>query len=153
YVVVLRQPYAAFAKAVLERQAYPDLREYPGGPPKRPYDVTAHTLPLLLGLRVVTVRDSLPVGLSAPSSADPPAYRVSGFTGPRAPRVALYKSWSASMDEGWTRYVFDTWGVPYESLTDSMARAGSLGARYDAVILPDQQTRELVAGLSERRYP
>jgi len=157
YVVVLRQPYAAFAKSMLERQSYPDLREYPGGPPRRPYDVTAHTLPLLLGVRALAVADSLPVALSAPVAATAPAYRVDGLT-PDADaqpsvRTAVYRSYAAPPDEGWTRWVFDTWKVPYQSVVDSQIRAGALADRYDAIILPDQDPAAILSGLPADRYP
>jgi hypothetical protein len=54
-VIAMRQPYGGWAKALLERQRYPNDLLYPGGPPKRPYDVTAHTLPLLFGVQVEEV--------------------------------------------------------------------------------------------------
>jgi hypothetical protein len=60
YVIRMQQPYSSFAKTLLERQNYPDLRQYPGGPPKRPYDVTAHTLPMLMGVAVDTISRPFP---------------------------------------------------------------------------------------------
>jgi hypothetical protein len=161
YVVVLRQPYAAFAKAVLERQTYPDLREYPGGPPRRPYDVTAHTLPLLLGVRVLALADSLPVVLSAPLATAPPVYRAAGLANEipnqhpstEPVRAAVYRSYAAPPDEGWTRWVLDTWKVPYQSVADSAIRAGNLAAQFEAIILPSQDPRAILSGLPAERYP
>src|SRR6266540_3263379 len=151
YVVVLRQPYAAFAKTLLEVQRYPDRRLYPGGPPERPYDVTAHTLPLLMGVTAIVANDSLRVPLSSPitprSVTPVPPLREDSV-----PRIGLYTSYDAAIDEGWTRWVFDNWKVPYTSLVDSMVRAGKLRDQFDVIILPDQPPREILEGLPPR-YP
>ena len=153
YVVVLRQPYAAFAKALLEPQRYPDRRLYPGGPPQPPYDATAHTLPLLMGVTVSLAQDSIRTSLSGP--IDPPRATPGypGFDAPDAPRVGVYRSYAGAMDEGWTRWVFDTWKIPYVSLVDSVVRAGKLKENLDAIVLPDQPALELLNGLPTHVYP
>ncbi|MBP7776343.1 MAG: hypothetical protein KA371_04390 [Acidobacteria bacterium] len=55
YVIKTAQPYGGFARSMLSRQQYPDLRLFPGGPPEPPYDVTGHTLWMLTGATVDTV--------------------------------------------------------------------------------------------------
>jgi hypothetical protein len=152
YVVVLRQPYAAFAKTLLEPQHYPDLRLFPAGPPLPPYDVTAHTLPLLMGVTAVPTRDSLGIGLSPPVEPTAATTGAPAFSGPAAPRVGLYRSYAGPIDEGWTRWVFDTWKVPYVSVVDSVVRAGKLADAFDVIVLPDQSPHELLDGLP-RQYP
>lgn len=54
--VILRgQPYWAYAKTLMEQRKYPDLRTHDGGPPKKPYDVTSHCLPIQMGVNAYTI--------------------------------------------------------------------------------------------------
>jgi hypothetical protein len=103
-----------------------------------------------MGLTAIAVNDSLRVPLSGPIAprAIAPVPRVAIDT----PRIGLYKSYDASMDEGWTRFVFDTWKVPYTSLVDSVVRNGNLRERFDVIVLPDQSPQDLLNGLPSR-YP
>jgi hypothetical protein len=64
----------------------------------------------------------------------------------RAPRVALYRSWVANIDEGWVRWLLDQQGVAYESLDDAAVKAGRLGERFDVVLLPDQASTDIIRG-------
>ncbi|MFP5227325.1 MAG: M14 metallopeptidase family protein [Acidobacteriota bacterium] len=226
YIVRLDQPFRAFAKTVLEIQHYPDLREYPGGPLQRPYDVTAQTLPLLFGLKADPIEDKFdatvrpvdvakaPAGHVLPGPADHgyliddstnsslyalffllhSGLRVERLTGssispgtiyvpdqPRAaemlrqaavrfhldvrpaldadngpalavalPRIGLYQSWVASMDEGWTRFIFDQNGIPYRRLVDADIRKGDLHQQFDVIILPDNSPAAILGGRTER---
>ena len=60
------QEFAALAREVLDVQVYPDLREYPGGPPEQPYDAAGWTLPLQMGVNVVEVDDAADAGGQRP---------------------------------------------------------------------------------------
>jgi hypothetical protein len=230
HVVLLRQPFGAFAKQLLERQRYPDLRAFPGAPPQKPYDVTAHTLTLLMGVEAVEVaapfdadlepvdvpvpargrvergggpylafghrtgdlvalgrlleagievrwatapfvdrRRPFPAGtLLAPASARNrlavlaaelglavhPVSRRPPSLALRAPRVGIYQSWVPAMDEGWTRYVLER-QVPlaYRTLHDADIRAGRLRETLDAIVLPDQEASQIVAGHAAGTMP
>ena len=154
-IIPLAQPYGAFAKTLLERQQYPDIREYPSGPPRRPYDVTAHTLPLLMGVNAVQVNHSfrLPNPQRLLSTKAEPARNA------KAVRVGLYKSYAASMDEGWTRWVLDQYkkdsigfDLNYSPVRDADL-VSALGSRFDCIIIPAQASQQIFSGLSRDRYP
>jgi len=221
YVVPLAQPYGPFAKTLLEVQNYPNIEQYPGGPLRRPYDVTAQTLPLLFGVdavavqerfsaRIVPVTEARATGhfdriakapgylLADNANSDyyalfallkehVQAYRLTsgnyekgtiyipqqpgvearlaavaakfpveikpapkGLSGSALqvtlPRIALYQSWSPSMDEGWTRWIFDQNGIPYTRLVDDDLRKGDLNSRFDVIVFPDQQPSGILHG-------
>ncbi len=59
WFVAMDQPYAPLVKELFEPQQYPELRESPGGPPLRPYDVTGWTLPMQMGVEVAPVLQPL----------------------------------------------------------------------------------------------
>jgi hypothetical protein len=53
WVIPMDQEFSELVRTLFEVQDYPDLREYQGGPPKRPYDVSGWTLPYQFDVRVV----------------------------------------------------------------------------------------------------
>ena len=83
WVIKMAQPYGAFAKTMLERQKYPDLRLYPGGPPKTPYDVTGQTLWMLMGVDVDQIEQPFDASLVKVTKAELP-----GGAMPAQPRWA-----------------------------------------------------------------
>jgi Zinc carboxypeptidase len=189
YVIPMRQPYSGYAKALLEIQHYPDLRLYPEGPPQRPYDVTAHTLPLLFGVEVKFVERD-PGGIlkkaSLPDPAPAAVYKASDTDGWKAanaawaggrpvwrnaagdfsfsrqsgewhevkrPRIGLYKSFMADIDEGWTRWLLDQFGFEYSSLQNADVQAGGLRARFDSIVIADERPAAIENGHAPGTMP
>jgi hypothetical protein len=68
----------------------------------------------------------------------------------RAPRVGLYQSWSAPIDEGWTRFILDEYGFDYTKLHNADIKAGKLRQRFDAIVLPDQRAAQILQGPTGR---
>ncbi len=77
---------------------------------------------------------------------------AAGIDLPR-PRVGLYRPWTASMDEGWTRWVLERYGFAFTSLYDADVRAGELRGRYDVVVLPSERPTTLKAGHAKGTVP
>ena len=256
WVIPMDQAGANFAKSMLSIQRYPDLRQYPDGPPDLPYDHDGWTLPYQFGVRTVAVGTPLSPELRAslesvrvePTAWDttddtgaeldaaafdsapgvgfdtnpiaaglvPPAGNVSGsgaalwvspaqnnafravnrawasgghvsvaddgsyvISGLRtdeldamvtefalqarrgdadgAPieqtRVGLYRPWSTSMDEGWTRWLLEMYDFSFRSLRNADVRAGSLRDRYDVIVLSDMGGRAIINGPAPGSVP
>ena len=83
--------------------------------------------------------------------------RVSGVGGEglriHPPRVAIYRSWVANVDEGWSRWLFEQFEFPYESLHDAELKTEPLNDRYDVILLPDSSLTDLVGGHEEGSVP
>ncbi len=145
-IVDFDQPYGGFARILLEKQDYPDIRAYQGGPPVQPYDVTAHTLALLMGVDAVRIDTAMSGVVTAPvqAPADEPPAIGSGRLKWR--RVGLYRGATAPIDEGWTRWVFDRWHVGSIRLDEAQVRAGKLRDRFDVIVLPDMDAADIAVG-------
>ena len=156
YIVFLNQPYRQNVLALFEPQSYPD-RTTATGEAERPYDVAGWTLPMQMGLEslaVLSIREPANERKLTLIKTENDVRRDLGLalwttdkspiTNPIKPgiRVGIYQGPRGNMDEGWTRYVFDTFNAPYESIRDAGLNEGNLRNRFDAIVLPSDRTRE-----------
>ncbi|MFW6137508.1 MAG: hypothetical protein ACOC5U_05440, partial [Candidatus Aminicenantaceae bacterium] len=231
FVVDLSQPYRPYAQALLEKQEYPDMRQYPGGPPIPPYDNAGWTLPLQMGVRCDQIDSPFQAEMERletipqPEITSPPedagyilldakanasyvavfsllekgaevfraktpinADGIHACTGSflivndsrvqshipetlkslnlqaqvlddisgiqksvlKRPRIGLYQSWKANMDEGWVRYIFDDMDISYTTLRNKDFNSGkSLKERFDVIIFADESPDIIIHGKPE----
>jgi hypothetical protein len=150
-VIPMNQPYGLFAKALLEKQDYPHLVDAAGSP-IQPYDVTAHTLSLLMDVQVVAVNEPLKVRSKASTGFG----RGCGSGGNGSPQYGIYRSSMGVMDEGWTRWVFEQRNkalcdAAYKSIADKDIRSGNLGVR--SILFPDQSAAQMLNGYRKGSMP
>jgi hypothetical protein len=208
--VIGPQAFRPYVIDLMEPKQYPDRRQYPGGPPEPPYDMTGYELGLQMGVnadritepftlppRIVDVipaasRQTVGTGdvfmltrranmaarainrlleagarVAVASSGDfvvqgvarDVVERATGDLGVpvrtsspsrdvralRAPRIGLYRSHLANMDEGWTRWVLEQYEFPYRTLTDKDIRAGDLSG-LDIILFSDESEDRIVNG-------
>ncbi|HYX28542.1 MAG TPA: M14 metallopeptidase family protein [Pyrinomonadaceae bacterium] len=154
YIIFLNQPYRQNVMALFEPQVYPN-RTTATGEAERPYDVAGWTLPMSMGIDAPAV-----------TSIDEPAAQrkltliksendvrkdlgLTLWTSDKSPianpiktgiRVGIYQnSRAGNMDEGWTRYVFDTFNAPYKSVNETTLNEADPRANFDAIVLPSEQ--------------
>ncbi|MGH9970633.1 MAG: M14 family metallopeptidase [Pyrinomonadaceae bacterium] len=167
YLIYLAQPQRQNVLSLMEPQIYPN-RLNAQGEAERPYDVAGWTLPMQMGVDAPAV-----TGIQEPAAArrlsliqDANEVRkdlaLPLKTGDSSPivtplkhpvRIGIYKGWTANMDEGWTRFVFDTFNVPYNSVPDSVIRQEDLAAKYEVIVLPSQRASEIIEGNAAGSYP
>jgi len=170
YIVFLGQPQRRNVLALLEPQVYPN-RTNSQGEAERPYDVAGWTLPMQLGVdalavtaiqesdvdrRMSLMRDANEVrkDLALPLKTADSSPIANPLGQPQASiRIGIYKGWTSNMDEGWTRFIFDTFNVPYNSVHDAALRQEDLSAKYEVIVLPSQRAREIIEGNLAGTYP
>ena len=71
----------------------------------------------------------------------------------KAARIALYRSWNANMDEGWTRWIFEQFDFPFTSAYNPDIIGGHLKEKYDVIVLPDASARSIMEGYRTGTVP
>jgi Zinc carboxypeptidase len=71
----------------------------------------------------------------------------------RLPRIALYQPWTGNIDEGWTRWLFEQYGISYTTVHDADVKKGALRSRFDVLVLPNAEAGSLARGVDSTRIP
>ena len=159
-LVRMDQPYGSFAKALLEVQRYPNLRDATGHP-IAPYDNTAHTLPLLMGVTVHTVKAPFRYSKATGVLSEVVGAQNGCAPASRTDLPAIYRSAVPAHDEGWTRWILDSKNFSYGTIEDKELRRGittykmgpGVTAKYYVILVPDQPARTILEGYKADAMP
>ncbi len=141
--------YAAVNALLSEGYTVRVMKEAHGGQPAGSIVVSGKTGAGELGRRVRELTEKHAASF-VPLASIPNEKLLSRMTRPRA---ALYQPWTASMDEGWTRWVLEQFGFPHTTIHNAEIRAGNLRDRYDCIIIPDLSLSSILNGASDKRMP
>lgn len=158
-IVRIAQPYGSFAEALFSKQSYPDLKDDKGNPIS-PYDVTAHTLPLLMNVDFVTAEK--PFTFRAFREKDNTLQLPDGCSHP--PKYGIYKSDTPNMDEGWTRWLlegsneYEPYCASFVSIPGRIPNVEVLRQEHrlfkiNTIIFPDQSPNQILNGYSKGSMP
>lgn len=166
FLVFTDQPQKNNVLSLFEKQVYPN-RVGAGGEPDPPYDVAGWTLPLQMGVENYEVWDIRDLEKFRPTlkkintqnevraalNLAPAAAGFAKHPNPLKtdPKIGIYRPFAPSMDEGWTRLVFDYHQIPFKSISNDDVRSGRLD--YDVVILAADGENTILNGLNADRYP
>jgi len=64
----------------------------------------------------------------------------------RAPRIALIETYFHDMDAGWTRFIFDSYHIPFKVVRPGEAEKTEFSGAFDIVIFPDADKSVLMEG-------
>lgn len=67
-------------------------------------------------------------------------------TGIELPDIALVETNTHDMDAGWTRYLFDTYGIPFTVLKPGDFEKTDLSKKFDVIVFPNNQKSILMDG-------
>ena len=166
FLVFTDQPQKNNVLSLFEKQVYPH-RVDANGQPDTPYDVAGWTLPLQMGVETYEVWDVRDLDKMRPTlekvtshnqirttvNLEPASAPFAKHKNPLRtdPRIGLFKPFTSSMDEGWTRLVFDNHQIPYKSVSTDDVRQNRLD--YDVIVLPADSEASIMNGMKANRYP
>jgi hypothetical protein len=66
------------------------------------------------------------------------------------PRILLCETNMHDMDAGWTRWLFDSYDIPYVAMSPGEIATAELSRRFDVIVFPDAPKSQIMQGRSER---